>query len=194
MFLSVLCVALGMPWLGVRGEEPSVHFDLTLIERLYEARTLVDLDAIYRTRSHPDGVVDLVYAMRHSALKPGRESDELLMEAIPRSPAQLWSAYGLTELAADEATEGLSNLFYDYLTELGVLVSRSDATDESMRRYLLLRVFSDGELAEFLSDETDKIAASNPTTFARVLRTLDAEQQRRICGDECRKLTRDPSQ
>jgi hypothetical protein len=176
--LLILLLAL-LATQALSGECPS-YFDEVVALELHDAKNIQQLEKIYRSQSYPDRVIDIVYAMKRRALAPSSSLDAIL-NATPRNPTEFWSAYHLTDPRIASRRPSLSALFEDYIHELAAAVSTPSATDESMRRYLLLTIFADGEIAEFLAEENSHVARADPKVFHRVVKGLKANERQRIC-------------
>lgn len=169
-------------------EDCPVPLDISTILRLYDAQDVAELERLHRSLTYSDAVVELVFAARRAVLSPGEDSDAYLLKAIPRNAIELWSAYALTSPALNSRRDGLGQLFYDYLQTVRRVLQESEGSDEAMRKYVLLKAFADGEVAEFLADENVRLAEAAPKQFCRVVRALNVEDQKRILhnGIRCR--------
>jgi hypothetical protein len=157
------------------------YFDRVAIFALQDATTVQQLDRRYRSRSYPDRVADIVYAKRRATLSPDSPENKLLIvAAIPRNPAEFWEAYHLSDPAIADARPQLAQVFEQFIAEIAEIVSRRSTPDSLMRRYVLLTVFADGEIAETLAEANKIVLRRNHATFVRAVRQLPRNERGRF--------------
>jgi hypothetical protein len=157
------------------------YFDRAAIFALQDATTVQQLDRRYHSRSYPDRVADIVYAKRRATLSPeSPENGLLIVAAIPRNPAEFWEAYHLSDPAIAEARPELAQVFDRFIADIAQIVSRKSTPDSLMRRYVLLTVFSDGEIAETLAEANKIVLRRNRATFVRAVRQLPQNERQRF--------------
>lgn len=72
--------------------------DFNVIRRLSTAESTKELESRYRRIPIPDSVEKLVFACKRQDLAPGRDSDNLLLAALPQTLIEFRVAYMLTSL------------------------------------------------------------------------------------------------
>jgi hypothetical protein len=166
---------------GLRASDCPINFDVAATVAMFDARNRAQLEELYRSRSYPDRVADIVYAVRRSAIT-GKHVDDLTFRAIPRNPSEFWSAYRLSDPRIASVRPRLAELFDDYLATLETAISKPSVSTELMRRYLLLTVFSDGAIAESLAEANIRVSKANPHVFRAAVQQLKPAERKRICG------------
>jgi len=75
--------------------------------------------------------------------------------------------------------DAVSKLYYRYFRATAREVAKRG---ERMRDFLLLKVFSDGEMAEMLAEQIDSIRAQNPNVYCEIRATFTPAAQRLLRG------------
>lgn len=184
--LAVLALCLA-PTLQIQGSEPPV--DEKAVRALLEAKDLESLDRLFAKTAQGDEALKAVYQARRLALSNTRAEELRFLESLPDSEKKLLRVYQLTYPSSSGLGEDprVGDVVYG-MFERAARLARKHGSGH--RRVLRLCLFSDGELADVAWDWCDWLVTNDPQRALDSIRTLPAEDQRRMCGDaSLEKLT-----
>ena len=164
----------------IYGKEPPI--DETSVRALLDAKDLEALDRISAKTSPGDAALRAIYRTRRLALNNTQEEELRFLEALPDSEPRLWRVYHLTSPSPSGLGEDsrIGDVVYGMFERAARLAQKHGS---GHRRVLRLCLFSDGELAETALEWCDWLLKADPERALTAIRSLPAEDQRRLCGD-----------
>lgn len=173
----LLCVASTMP---LYSDGPPI--DENAVRALLEAQDLKSLDQFFAKATQGDEALRAVYRARRLALNSTREEELRFLEALPDSEAKLWRVYQLTYLSPSGLGEDprIVDVVYG-MFERSARLSQKHGSGH--HRVLRICLFTDGELAEPAWEWCNWLVKADPEKALSAIRSLPAEDQRRMCGD-----------
>jgi len=120
------------------------------------------------------------YAARLQRLRPGGQTDKVLLRALPKNRLDFWFVYALTTPVRDVPTD-LSDLVYEYYAGAAKAVAR---TGRDYVEYLRLSEMAlSGEMLDFLQGHNEALYDASPKRFRAAARLLSAKGRAAACGE-----------
>lgn len=181
MRVVVVTLASLSPAMPLQGGDPPI--DEASARALLGATNLESLDHAYSKAAREDEALKAIYHARRLVLNASREEELKFLEALPSTEKALWRVYQLTYPSESNLGEDprISNVVYG-MFERGARYAKKH--ESGHRRVLQLCLFSDGELAETAWDWCDWLIQEDPERALAAIRSLPAEDQRRMCSGE----------
>lgn len=160
--------------------KPDLPIQFDALNRLAAAGDYAALKSAYRHIKYTDSVVRLAYALRCGELRPGKDSERLLIEAMPKSREELYRFCGLARpdsQATPFARYAAGGLFEAMAK--AVVAQRKGHVE-----FLRLSSMADGELKVQLDGWTCFVRRADPKAYGKALGHL-SEAERRYLPDDC---------
>jgi hypothetical protein len=134
----------------------------------------------YKELPYHDVLLDMLYYTRLRTMQHTEKDDLDFLKSMPKNPTEFWFLYYVTWPEVIEHFPQLNNAYTSYFEDLADLVVKHPAF---LQDYFLQYYFSDGEVAESLEGQIEKIRKAIPKEFNSALKKAPPQVRAQISTD-----------
>lgn len=164
---------------------PQDYLDKEAMNRIVTAQSATEMEREWRRVAAPDALVKLVFAVRRSQLLPGKESDDLLIAAVPADTVTFDLLYSLCYPRLEDVSEELAEIAGGSWLELALeAVLRQK---HGYRKILMLPLVGhhNADIGEVIPCLISELKDRAPAAYRRTLKQLPKPASGLVCPDCC---------
>jgi hypothetical protein len=163
------------------------RIDVAIARALIEAKTVGQLDAVYRRVPKDDVAMRALYHDRRLKLHPTADEELTFLRTLPTTASEFECIYGLGELynQGDELTPASDPVYSDFEVAAKLAVKHHTGHDRVLR--YILTTWSNAEVGEVSFPELNTMLDGDPEPTADAIRRLPLKEQKDLCGGDMRK-------